>query len=194
MLIIGALSYSFFYVQWVFLKSTLNLHAQLLSSICHCFSKTTDSKRSMWACFCDWDVLMEIKEGVIQLVNGSRGKGKAGFWGFIYPPLIKRLWQRPGSDKGRGQVWFSDQLLACQTITAAGLKAAHCLSASRTSQHREGVGGRLTPNTEKLLIQGELGWLHRIVTYKRVMSLVLMYVNQEKRTSSRIQRLDLNHL
>lgn len=138
---------------------------------------------------------MEMKEGVtvvVQLTNRSRGEGKAGFCGFIYLPLIKQLWQRPGSDKGRGQVWFSAQLLACQPITAAGLKAAHCLSASRTSQHREGE----PTDTEhwKLLIREELGWLHRIVTYKRVMSLVLMYVNQEKLMSSTIQLLSSNNI
>lgn len=99
------------------------------------------------------------------LVNESRGKGRAGFEGFIYPPLIKQLWQRPGSDKGRGQVWFSDQLLACQPITATGLKPPHCLSASRTSQHREGGGDWLTPSTEKLLLQKEPGWLHRKHSY-----------------------------
>lgn len=101
----------------------------------------------------------------------SRFKG--GFWGFIYPPLIKQLWQRPGSDKGRGQVWFSDQLLAWQTI-AASLKAARCLSASRTSQHGAGA------DTVELLIEWELGsWLRRIVTYNRVMSLMLIYIDQE---------------
>lgn len=119
---------------------------------------------------------------VVQLTNRSRGEGKEGFCGFLYLPLIKQLWQRPGSDKGRGQVWFSAQLLACQPITAAGLKAAHCLSASRTS-HR------------KWLIRGELGWLHRTVTYKRgVMSLVLMYVDQVKLMSSNIQLLSLNNI
>lgn len=124
---------------------------------------------------------MEMKEGVtvvVQLTNKSGGEGKAGFCGFIYPPLIKQLWQRPGSDKGTGQVWFSDQFLACQPITAASLKAAHCLSASITSQRRD--GGLTDTKHWKLLIQEELGWLHRIVAHKRVMSLVLMYVNQEK--------------
>lgn len=49
------------------------------------------------------------------------------------------------------------------------------------AEHLSTEWGGVTPNTEKLLIQWELGWLHRIVTYKRVMSLVSMYVNQEKR-------------
>lgn len=40
------------------------------------------------------DVLMGMKEGVIvvfQPTNGSRGEGKAGLCGFIYPLLIKQL-------------------------------------------------------------------------------------------------------
>lgn len=55
-------------------------------------------------------------------------------------------------------------------------------------------GGLTDTEHEKLFIQGKLGWLHRIGTYKRVMSLVLMYVNQEKRMSRRIQLLNLNNI
>lgn len=52
------------------------------------------------------------------------------------------------------------------------------ISQQNISARRGGVW--LTTCTEKLLIQGELGRLHRIVTHKRVMSSALMYVNQEK--------------
>lgn len=135
----------------------------------------------MWAWFCDWDVLTEIKEGSLWSFNWQTGKKQSRVFrgSFIHLSLSN-------SDKGqaltKAEVRSGSVTSSCQTITAAGLKAAHCLSASRTSQHRE-RGERLTPNTEKLLIQGELGWLHGIATYKRVMSSVLMYINQEKQMS-----------
>lgn len=121
--------------------------------------------------------------GLFNWQTGTEAKTAQGFYGFIYPPLIKQLWQRPGSDKGRGQVWFSDQLSACQTITAAGLKAARCLSAGRTSQHREGGGFDWHQTQKSCSFRRKLGWLHRIVTHNGVMSLVLMYVNQRKLTT-----------
>lgn len=79
-------------------------------------------------------------------------------------------------DKGRGQVRFSDQLSAWQNVIAARLKAACCLSATRT-EHLS-MGG-LTPNTQELLIQGETsgGWLHRTVTDKSMMSSPLIKRN-----------------
>lgn len=101
---------------------------------------------------------------VSALTSRSSSRSKAGLEGLIYPPLIKEPWQRLGTDKGRGQVWFSDQLLACQPITATGLKPPHWFSARTTSPHWE-QGPKWHQTGKKKnqaeLIQEDLDQLHR---------------------------------
>lgn len=106
-----------------------------------------------------------------------QSRSRRGFYGasFIYLSLSS-FDKGHALDKGRGQVRFSDQLSAWQNVIAASLKAACCLSATRT-EHLS-TGG-LTPNTQELLIQGETsgGWLHRTVTDKSMMSSPLIKRN-----------------
>lgn len=102
---------------------------------------------------------------------------RRGFYGASFIHLSLSSFDKGRAlDKGRGQVRFSDQLSAWQNVIADGLKAACCLSATRT-EHLS-TGG-LTPNTQESLIQGKTsgGCLHRTVTDKRVMSLPLIKRN-----------------
>lgn len=79
---------------------------------------------------------------------------RRGFYGASFIHLSLSSFDKgPALDKGRGQVRFSDQLLAWQNVIVAGLKAACCLSATRT-EHLS-TGG-LTPNTQESLIQEKL--------------------------------------
>lgn len=107
-------------------------------------------------CFCQIK-----KDNLHGLLTGEQGswqkekeKAKQDLRGLISPPLIKEPWQRLGADKGRGQVWFSDQLLACQPITATGLKPPHCFTVFQPNggewqaAHSGGSGATSQENTD----------------------------------------------
>lgn len=112
---------------------------------------------------------------LVSVTRRCRRGGEGGVTaGFLRASFILR--SLSSHDKGQAGTMAEGR---SGSVTSSGLvspthsEVPRWLWAGRTSECRE-QGSSDTKHTGKMLVQGERGWLHSIVLYKRMMSSVLM--------------------